>query len=149
MKDINRVLVLGRLGADPILRQTQTGIAVTSFSLATDYYLKTKNASETTWHRIVVWGKSAEQCFAELRKGMPVFIEGNIRTRKYIAKDQMEKTVMEIHAENVRFLHKKMNLKVSTLDREAEAPAENSNQNLVAPHEAPTLHAENFNSDIS
>jgi single-strand DNA-binding protein len=102
------------------MRETQTGIKVTTFSLATEYFLKTKNAAETTWHKVVVWGKTAEQCFSELQKGMPVFIEGNLRSRKYVGKDKVERTAMEAHAESVHFLHKNVKLKVSPVDRESE-----------------------------
>ena len=121
MNDINRVLLLGRLGADPVLRETQNGTKVASFSLATEYYLKTKNASETSWHRVVVWGKPAEKCNDELKKGMPVFIEGKMKSKKYEDKQGETKYVYEVHADQVRFLHRKLNLRSSFIEQEANA----------------------------
>ncbi len=123
MNDINRILLLGRLGADPIMRETQSGIKVTSFSLATDLFLKTKNASETTWHRVVVWGKPAEKCHEELKKGMPVFIEGKMKSKKFEDKEGETRYVYEAHADQVRFLHRNLNLKTTFLDQESVADA--------------------------
>ncbi len=105
MRDINRVLLLGRLGADPVLRQTKTGLSVSQFSLATESWQKSKNEAETTWHRVVLWGKSAELASAELKKGMPVFLEGGIRVRKYQDDEGEVHYLHEIHADRVNFLH--------------------------------------------
>lgn len=76
MRDINRVMLLGRLGNDPILRFTKNGTPVSQFSLATETWHRSRNESETTWHRIVTWGKPAEKVNEELKKGMAVFLEG-------------------------------------------------------------------------
>lgn len=119
MADINRVLLLGRLGADPIMRETQNGIKVTSFSIATDHFLKTKNTSETSWHRIVVWGKSGERCNTELKKGMPIFIEGKMKSKKYETKAGETRYSYEVHADFVRFMHRKMELHSNFAEQEA------------------------------
>jgi single-strand DNA-binding protein len=63
-------MLLGRLGTDPILRFTKTGTPVSQFSLATETWHRSRNESETTWHRIVTWGKPAEKVHEELKKGM-------------------------------------------------------------------------------
>jgi single-strand DNA-binding protein len=64
MRDVNKVILVGRLGADPIQRQTKSGTPVTSFSLATSRWVKKEGdevgVEETQWHRIVAWGKQAE-----------------------------------------------------------------------------------------
>lgn len=120
MNDINRVLLLGRLGQDPILRETKSGIKVASFSLATDIFLKTKNEKETSWHKIVAWGRAAEFVAQELKKGMPVFIEGKIKTRKYENENGETRTSVEVHADHVRFLHRRYHVKSSPLETEAE-----------------------------
>ena len=59
---------------------------------------------ETQWHQIVVWGKQSEYCALYLRKGHGVYLEGALRSRSYEAKDGQQKTVYEVHAEDVRFL---------------------------------------------
>ena len=107
MRDINRIMLLGRLGADPILRFTKNGIAVTNFSLATESYNKSKNEGETTWHRIVTWGKDAEQVNQELKKGMSVFIEGGMKVRKYQDEEGETHYIHEVHVDRVNFLHRK------------------------------------------
>ena len=107
MRDINRVMLLGRIGNDPVVRQTKTGIPVANFSLATEFWNRTKNEGETTWHRIVTWGKPAEKVNEELKKGMAVFLEGGIRIRKYEDQEGELHYIHEIHADRVNFLHKK------------------------------------------
>ena len=110
MADINRTMLLGRLGADPILRATKTGIPVATFSLATEVYLKSKNESETTWHRVVTWGKPAQKVSEELKKGMSVFVEGRMRVRKFENKEGVTNYMHEVHVDNVKFLHKKISV---------------------------------------
>ncbi|MBU6153222.1 MAG: single-stranded DNA-binding protein [Bdellovibrionales bacterium] len=129
MRDINRVMLLGRLGNDPILRFTKNGTPVSQFSLATETWHRSRNESETTWHRIVTWGKPAEKVNEELKKGMAVFLEGGIRVRKYEDQEGEIHYIHEIHADRVNFLHKKTKYKEN-----AEAVAEDS---VVTIEEAP------------
>ena len=124
MRDINRVMLLGRLGADPILRFTKNGTPVTQFSLATEVFHRTKNESETTWHRIVTWGKSAETVSEELKKGMAVFLEGGIRVRKYQDEEGEFHYIHEVHADRVNFLHRKSKEKTEEAKVTEEAPLE-------------------------
>jgi single-strand DNA-binding protein len=107
MRDINRVILMGRLGTDPVLKQTKNGISVCQFSLATEVYSKVREEAETTWHRVVVWGKTAEQAGAELKRGMGVFIEGGIRVRKYQDDEGETHYIHEVHADRVTFLHRR------------------------------------------
>jgi single-strand DNA-binding protein len=112
MKDINKVILVGRLGADPIQRQTKTGTTVTSFSVATTRKYTRESDSpedatqieETQWHRVVVWGRMGETCAQYLKKGNAVYVEGSIRSRQYESKDGVQKTTFEIHSENISFL---------------------------------------------
>ena len=108
MRDINRVLLLGRLGMDPELKKSQNDISYTTFNLATENYIKSKNESETTWHRVVVWGKTAEYCTKYLRKGSPTFIEGKFKTRKYEDKEGTTHYMHEVHAERVTIMQQKV-----------------------------------------
>ena len=119
MKDINRIMLLGRLGTDPVLRFTKNGTAVGQFSLATESFSKTKNEGETTWHRVVTWGKTAEQANQELKKGMSVFLEGGVRVRKYQDEEGEVHYIHEIHVDRLNFLHKKTKVTIAP-----EMPAE-------------------------
>jgi len=112
MKDVNKVLLMGRLGNFPVQRQTKAGLAVVHFSMATSRRLLAQEAGgeakeETQWHRVVVWGKQAEACAQYLEKGQAVFVEGMIRTRKYTGKDGVVRYNFEVHADDVIFLGRK------------------------------------------
>ena len=107
MRDINRVMLLGRIGNDPVVRQTKTGIPVANFSLATEFWNRSKNEGETTWHRIVAWGRPAELAEQELKKGMPLLVEGGIRVRKYEDEEGEVHYLHEVHADQLHFLHAK------------------------------------------
>jgi single-strand DNA-binding protein len=82
-KDLNKVMLIGRLGQDPELKFTQSGIAVAKFSLATSQSWKDQdgnNQEKTEWHNIVVWRKLAEICAEYLKKGSKVYCEGSLST---------------------------------------------------------------------
>jgi single-strand DNA-binding protein len=110
MKDVNKVFLLGRLGGDPVAKETKNGSGMATFSLATSRKWKDPESEElreeTDWHRIVTWGRLSEQCAKYLEKGAPVHVEGTIRVRKYEAKNGEERTMVEVHADEVRFLPK-------------------------------------------
>ena len=101
---LNRVMLLGNLGADPELRFTQGGAGVLNFRIATteSYLDKDKQRCERTeWHTIVVWGKRGEGLAKFLKKGMGVFIEGSIRQSSYEDKDNVKRYKFEIYASNI------------------------------------------------
>ena len=116
MKDMNKVILIGRLGADPVLRETKTGAVVVHFPVATSRRVKSTEPSEedpkteerkteeTQWHRIVAWGTQGEACARYLKKGEKVYVEGSVLSRKYEGKDGRERVAFEIVAENVGFL---------------------------------------------
>ncbi len=107
---VNKVILVGRLGRDPELRFTPSGQAVANFSIATDAAWKDRDGNKQThteWHRIVVWGPQAEPCQKFLTKGREVFVEGEIRSRKYQDKTGVERTAYDIVARDVRFLGSK------------------------------------------
>ncbi|MFA7165597.1 MAG: single-stranded DNA-binding protein, partial [Desulfoplanes sp.] len=82
--NLNKVMLIGRLGKDPEVKYTQSGSAVANLTVATDesYTDKTGNKVEQTeWHRVVVWNKQAEFCNNYLKKGSLVYVEGSLQTR--------------------------------------------------------------------
>ena len=86
MASVNKVILIGNLGADPELRYTPAGRAVANFRMATTRQWTTKDGEkreETEWHRIVTWDKLAEICGEYLKKGSPVYIEGRLQTRSW------------------------------------------------------------------
>jgi single-strand DNA-binding protein len=104
---VNKVLLIGRLGANPEIRYTNTGTAVANFNLATSENWNDKNGQRqerTEWHRVVVWGKLAELCEKYLAKGRQCFVEGRLQTRSWDDKDGNKKYTTEIVASSVQFL---------------------------------------------
>jgi single-strand DNA-binding protein len=108
MAGINKVILIGNLGRDPELRYTQNGQPVANFSLATSENWTDKSSGEkvekTEWHRIVVWGRTAEHCSQYLAKGRTVYIEGRLQTRDWEDKEGQKRSTTEINAQTVQFL---------------------------------------------
>lgn len=107
MGSVNKAMVLGNLGKDPEVKFTNSGQAVANFSIATSEQWTDKatgnKQEKTEWHRIVVWGKTAENCGQYLAKGRQVYVEGRIQTREY-EKDGQKRYTTEIVADRVVFL---------------------------------------------
>lgn len=103
---INKVILIGNLGADPETRNTQSGTTISNLRIATTERVKKGNDWEdhTEWHRVVCFGRTAENAARFLRKGRQVFVEGRIRTRKWTDKDGQDRWSTEVIADNVRFL---------------------------------------------
>ena len=104
---INKVILIGHLGADPEVRYTPEGNPVTTFRLATNEVWKDKNGEKQTrteWHRIVAFNRLAEICGEYLTKGRQVYIEGQIRYRSYEDRDGVKRYVTEIVARNMQML---------------------------------------------
>ena len=107
---LNKVMIIGRLGADPELRYTQSGSPVASLRIATDesYTDKDGNRMERTeWHRVVVFQRSAENCNQYLRKGSLVYVEGKLTTRKWQDQNGQDRYTTEIRADRVQFLDRR------------------------------------------
>ncbi len=108
-RDLNKVMLIGRLGADPEARSTSTGSTVVNFSLATGDSYKDKNTGQTVekteWHRIVAWDKLGEICRQYLHKGSLVYIEGRLQTRSWDDKETGKKNyTTEIVATDMQIL---------------------------------------------
>jgi single-strand DNA-binding protein len=102
---MNKVILLGNLGADPELRYTGSGVAVLSFRLATKETWTDKNRElqeRTEWHSVVVWGSRAEGLAKHLAKGSSVLVEGGLRTTSY-EKDGQKRYKTEVHARDLFF----------------------------------------------
>ncbi len=108
MAGINKAILVGRLGGDPEVRYTPSGVAVANFNIATSEAGKDKDTGEkkerTEWHRIVAWRKLGEICGEYLSKGRQVYIEGRIQTRSWEDRDGNKRYTTEIVATDVQFL---------------------------------------------
>ena len=111
MSGLNKVLLIGRLGQDPELKHTPSGAAVCNFSLATSETWNDKASGQkqekTEWHRIVLWGKTAELANQYLKKGSQCYVEGSLQTRSWDDKDGNKKYTTEINGRVVQFLDNK------------------------------------------
>lgn len=108
MSGINKAIILGRLGADPDVRRTNSGDAVATLSIATSEEWKDKATGEkvkkTEWHRVVFWRRLAEIAEQYLHKGDQVYIEGQIETRKWQDNTGQDRYTTEIRAQNMQML---------------------------------------------
>jgi single-strand DNA-binding protein len=107
MASVNKVILVGNLGADPEVRYTQGGEPVCELRLATSEQWTDKGGAKqerTEWHTISVWGKTAELCGQYLAKGRSVYVEGALRTREYTDKEGVNRKAWEVRADKVTFL---------------------------------------------
>lgn len=108
MASVNKVILIGNLGADPELRYTPNGNRpVCSLRIATSEVFKDKagqKQEQTEWHRVTVWGDQAENCNKYLAKGRSVYVEGRLQTRSWDDKEGNKRYSTEVVAERVKFL---------------------------------------------
>lgn len=107
MGSINKVMLIGNLGRDAELRYTPGGAAVATLNLATTETFKDKQGQKkenTEWHRIVVWGKTAEVLQDYLKKGKSIYVEGKLQTRKWKDKEGQDRYTTEIRGDRIVLL---------------------------------------------
>jgi single-strand DNA-binding protein len=108
MGSVNKVILVGNLGRDAELRYTPGGAAVATLNLATTEVWNDKASGQkqekTEWHRIVLWGKSAESLSEYLTKGKQIYVEGRLQTRKWQDKDGNDKYTTEIRGDRIVLL---------------------------------------------
>ena len=107
-RGVNKVILLGNLGADPETRYTQSGSAVTNIRMATTDTWRDRQSGEmqerTEWHRVVLFSRLAEIASEYLRKGSQCYIEGRIQTRKWQGQDGQDRYTTEVVASELRLL---------------------------------------------
>lgn len=107
---LNKVQLIGHLGADPESRFTTSGSAVTNFTLATNESWRADDGEtkeKTEWHRVVVFGKRAETVAEYMKKGQLVYVEGRLQTRSWEDKDKVKRYTTEILCDNFTMLGRK------------------------------------------
>jgi single-strand DNA-binding protein len=107
-RGVNKVILVGNLGADPETRYTASGSAITNITVATSESWRDKQTGEnqerTEWHRVVFFNRLAEIAGEYLRKGRQVYIEGTLRTRKWQGKDGQDRYTTEVVASEMQML---------------------------------------------
>ncbi|HYC46249.1 MAG TPA: single-stranded DNA-binding protein [Burkholderiales bacterium] len=129
MASVNKVILIGNLGADPETRYLPSGDAVTNIRIATTDTWKDKNGEKqehTEWHRVAFFGKTAEIAGEYLKKGSPVYVEGRIRTRKWQDKEGQERYSTEIVADRMQLLGGRQSGGAEPMTREPAAASAGS-----------------------
>jgi len=122
MSGINKVILIGNLGKDPEVRYLDSGVAVANLSLATSENYKNKEGervTQTEWHDVVLWRGLAEVAEKYLKKGSSVYVEGKLRTNKWVDKDENTRYKTEILADKLTMLGKS-NSKESSIENSSE-----------------------------
>ncbi len=104
---INKVILVGNLGADPEVRYTSDELAVCNFSIATEFPRRNEDGEierETLWHSIACFGKLAENAAKHLKKGRQVYLEGSLVPNIWEGKDGKKQTQLRVHASTIEFL---------------------------------------------
>jgi len=130
---VNKVILIGRLGADPEIRYTLDGKPVSTFRIATNEVF-IKNGEKVTiaeWHRLVAFGRLAEICGEYLSKGSRVYVEGKLRTRKFEDKQGQTRFVTEVWVQNLQIL-----------DRKGDEISSEAKKSLPSKEEIPELSEE-------
>ncbi|TVQ12601.1 MAG: single-stranded DNA-binding protein [Balneolaceae bacterium] len=107
MASLNKVMIIGHLGADPDVRYSQNNTAIATLSVATNERYKDQNGDwqeSTEWHRIVAFGRIAEVCQEYVKKGSKIYVEGSLQTRSWEDKDGVKKYTTEIKARTLFML---------------------------------------------
>ena len=136
-RGVNKVILVGNLGADPEVRYTPNGVAVANLNIATSSSWKDKQSGDmqerTEWHRVVFYNRIAEVAGEYLRKGSKVFVEGSIRTRKWQDKNGMDRYTTEVIGNEMQMLDSKRDgmgggdfNQSAPASKPAAAPADNS-----------------------
>ncbi len=103
----NKIIIIGNLGRDPELRYTPQGIAVCSFTMATNEKRRDKSgemSDVTTWFKITLWRQQAENASKYLTKGSPVYIEGRLRIEEWTDRDQNKRYTLDVQATDMQFI---------------------------------------------
>ena len=110
MANLNKVMLIGRLGQDPEIRYTQSGSAVANTTIATNDYWTDKQGEKqerTEWHSLVLWGRLADLAQSYLKKGSQVYVEGRLQTRDWEDQQGQKHYKTEVVVTNMQFLDSK------------------------------------------
>ena len=142
MANLNKVMLIGRLGQDPEIRYTQSGSAVANVTIATNDYWTDKQGGKqerTEWHSLVLWGKLADLAQSYLKKGSQVYVEGRLQTRDWEDQQGQKHYKTEVVVTTMQFLDSKMADSSSNTEYSATAAAPQSKPAPTASADANTV----------
>ncbi len=158
MAGINKVILIGNLGADPEMKYLEGGAVTARFNMATSetYTRNGERITQTEWHRIELWENLAKVAEQYLKKGDTVYIEGKIRTDEWLDKDGNNRQIMRIRGTNMTLLGNRRQEGSSIQQSQVVAPAQTIERPpapvIVAPNMAmeplPPVMAENADDDL-
>jgi single-strand DNA-binding protein len=147
MASINKVILIGNLGRDPEVRYMPSGDAVANITIATTETWKDKageKQEQTEWHRVAMFGKTAEIAGEYLKKGSQVYIEGKLQTRKWTDKEGQERYTTEIRADRMQMLGSRSGGSERMAPPEDDAPPPRSSASAPAKKATGTGKGGNF-----
>ena len=151
MASVNKVTLVGNLGADPEMRYLPSGEAVVNLRLATTDTWKDKDGNKqeaTEWHRVSYFGRQAEVCGQYLKKGSQIYVEGSIRTRKYQDKDGVEKYATEIRGDRMQMLGSRQGMGGDAPQRDSNSGRGGQEQRKPAASQPAGGNFNDFDDDI-
>ena len=134
MASLNKIMLIGNVGADPELRYTPNGAPVAEFTMAVNRRYTTgdgEQKEETEWFRIIAWTRNAEKVNEYLTKGQKVYVEGRFQSREYVGQDGNQRRAYEVVANTITFL-----------DRASEHPNNENDEDSSKSPETPTTTGE-------
>ena len=138
MANLNKVMLIGRLGQDPEIRYTQSGSAVANVTIATNDYWTDKQGGKqerTEWHSLVLWGKLADLAQSYLKKGSQVYVEGRLQTRDWEDQQGQKHYKTEVVVTTMQFLDSKMSDSSSNTEYSATVADTQTNPVPTSPSE--------------
>ncbi len=149
---LNKVMLIGRLGADPEVRYMPSGDAITTIRLATSRRWKDRNTNErkeeTEWHRVVFFSGLAKIAGEYLKKGSQVYVEGRIRTQKWQGQDGQDRYTTEIVAENMHMLDSRSGGTASFSDNAPPVSSYDNRPSAPASSQSGPASYDDFDDDI-
>lgn len=136
MASVNKVILIGNLGADPEVRYMPSGDAVANLRIATTENWKDKNGEKqekTEWHRVSFFGRQAEICGEYLKKGSAIYVEGSLQTRKWQNKEGQDQYTTEIRGDRMQMLGGRGGSNsFEVVENDREAPSSQSSSGTAA-----------------
>ncbi|MBX2846343.1 MAG: single-stranded DNA-binding protein [Saprospiraceae bacterium] len=154
MRDVNKVILIGRLGKDPDIVNFESGTKKASFPLATGESYVDRNGNrveQTEWHNIVLWRRLAEIAEQYMRKGDPIYLEGKLKTRSYDDRDGNKRYITEIEALNISMLSSKSESQGSAsgqYQNNTATPSNNPTPSSTPPSTPAKPEAPSFDDDL-
>ncbi|MBU2764716.1 single-stranded DNA-binding protein [Acidithiobacillus ferrivorans] len=153
MAGVNKVILLGHLGRDPEMRYQPSGGAIANFSVATSETFKDKEGNKqerTEWHRVVLFGRTAEIAGEYLRKGSMAYVEGRLQTRKWTDKEGQERYTTEIVGDRLQLVGARGGGGAASFDEEDQSRPSGGSSSAGSSRksEMPPAPAEDFDDDI-